>query len=287
MAAGALKWDELGHRLYETGDKNVALYVYDTSGITGTYETPYPQGVAWSGVTAITESPSGADATDLWADDIKYATMRSTEQLGGTIEAYMYPDEWMECDGSKAIAAGVNVGMQTRKQFGLAYITTVGNDTELNDHGEKLHLIYGATANPSQRSYSTINDSPEAITFSWEFTTNPVEVGEGYKPTSIITIDSTKVNAALYAAFKLKIYGDPSTQAHLPLPAQVLSYFGTNVQYVYTEVSSEPDDWDTTYVNYYTRSGTVGAYTYTAVPVQTTAPDFDTTGPYYKRSISS
>lgn len=278
----ALIWDKVGERFYETGDKNVALFVYDSTDTSD----PYPKGVAWNGVTAITESPSGAEATDLWADDIKYATMRSAEQFGGTIEAYTYPEEFEQCDGSAQIATGVSIGQQSRKQFGLAYITTMGNDTELNDYGEKLHLVYGATASPSERSYATINDSPEAITFSWEFETTPVEVGTGYKPTSLITIDSKKVNQALYDSFKQIVYGSVSADARLPLPSEVLEFFGTNVQYTYTEVTTEPANWSTTYVNYYTRSGSAGNYVYTPVPAAATAPTF-ASGTYYSRSISS
>ena len=286
----ALVWDKISERLYETGDKQVALYVYGTEYTpSGGNKTPYGKGVAWNGITAITESPSGADATDLWADDIKYATLRSTEQLGGTIEAYMYPDEWMECDGSKALAAGVYAGQQSRKQFGLAYATTIGNDTELNDHGEKLHLIYGATASPSQRSYSTINDSPDAITFSWEFTTNSIEIGEGFKPTSIITIDSTKVNPALYAAFKERIFGNATYQPHLPLPADVLDFFGSLFHYTYTLVAEAPDDWAVSYINYYTRVGEEGSYTYVPVPAAQKVADIPTfaANTYYYRTITT
>lgn len=285
MANGALVWDKIGDRLYETGTRDVALYVYNAA----SPSDPYPQGVAWNGVTGVTESPSGAEPTDLWADDIKYATMRSTEQLGGTISAYMYPDEWMECDGSKAIAAGVDVGMQTRKQFGLAYITRIGNDTELNDHAEKLHLIYGCTAKPASRDYKTVNDSPEAITFSWEFTTNPIEVGAGFKPTSIITIDSTKVNAALYASFKTVIYGGPASQARLPLPSEVLDYFGSLFHYVYEEVEAAPDDWAVTYINYYTRVGEEGSYAYIPVPAAAKVEDIPSfaSDTFYKRTITT
>lgn len=271
-----LEWDKISEKVYETGDKNVALYPYDKSN----ESKPYPMGYAWNGITAITESPSGAEATDLWADDIKYATMRSAEQFGGTIEAYTYPSQWEQCDGSAEIATGVSVGQQSRRAFGLAYITTVGNDTDLNDYGEKLHLIYGATASPSERSYATINDSPEAITFSWEFTTTPVNVGVGYKPTSCITIDSTKVNKALYESFKAKVYGTANTDPYLPMPSEVISHFGANVQYTYTLVASKPDDWDTTYINYFTKSGN----TYMPVLASATPPTW-AANTYYARSI--
>ncbi len=236
MANGALKWDQAGERLYQTGDKNMALYVFNSTTKTiGSHTTNYYAGVAWNGITAITESPSGAEPTDLWADDTKYATMRSAEQFGGTIEAYTYPDEWEACDGS-ITTNGVTVGQQARKAFALAYITTVGNDTELNDFGEKLHLVYNATANPSERSYATINDSPEAITFSWEFTTTPIDVGDGYKKASLLTIDTTKLDTAgkaKYEDFKKIVFGkDDTTQgandgneAYLPLPADVIAFF--------------------------------------------------------------
>lgn len=238
--AYALEWDQAGKRLYQTGDKNMVLYVFNPT--TKTIEgntTNYYDGVAWNGITAITESPSGAEPTDLWADDTKYATMRSAEQFGGTIEAYTYPDEWEQCDGS-VTTNGVTIGQQGRKAFGLAYITTVGNDTELNDHGEKLHLVYNATANPSERSYATINDSPEAITFSWEFTTTPIDVdGTGtYKKTSLLTIDTTRLDTdgkAKYEQFKELVFGrkadetaSPAVTAiepHLPLPADVVAFF--------------------------------------------------------------
>lgn len=236
MANGALKWDQAGERLYQTGDKNMALYVFNSTTKTiGTHTTNYYAGVAWNGITAITESPSGAEPTDLWADDTKYATMRSAEQFGGTIEAYTYPDEWEACDGS-ITTNGVTVGQQARKAFALAYITTVGNDTELNDFGEKLHLVYNATANPSERSYATINDSPEAITFSWEFTTTPIDVGDGYKKASLLTIDTTKLDAAgkeKYEDFKKIVFGkddsaanaNDGNEAYLPLPADVIAFF--------------------------------------------------------------
>lgn len=238
--AFALEWDQAGHRLYQTGDKNMVLYVFNSTAETiEGHSTNYYDGVAWNGITAITESPSGAEPTDLWADDTKYATMRSAEQFGGTIEAYTYPDEWEQCDGS-VTTNGVTIGQQGRKAFGLAYITTVGNDTELNDHGEKLHLVYNATANPSERSYATINDSPEAITFSWEFTTTPIDVdGTGtYKKTSLLTIDTTRLDTAgkaKYEQFKELVFGrkadataSPEVTAirpHLPLPADVIAFF--------------------------------------------------------------
>ena len=208
-------WDQTGARLYETGVKQGVLYVQDSGGT-------YPKGVAWNGLTTVTESPSGAEATPLYADDIKYLNLMSTEELSGTIEAYTYPDEFAECDGSASIATGVYIGQQARKTFGLCYRTTLGNDVDNNAHGYKLHLVYGCLASPSEKAYSTINDSPEAITFSWEFSTTPVNV-TGFKPTANIVIDSTKVNAEKLAALEKILYGDAQTEARLPLPDEVAS----------------------------------------------------------------
>ena len=210
-----LVWDQTGERLYETGVKKGVLYVQDSGGT-------YPKGVVWNGLTTVTESPSGAEATPLYADDIKYLNLMSTEELGGTIEAYTYPDEFAECDGSASLAAGVLIGQQPRKTFGMAYTTTLGNDVDSNAHGYKLHLIYGALASPSEKSYSTINDSPEAITFSWEFSTTPVNVA-GFKPTANIVIDSTKATPEKLTALEKILYGDTETEARLPLPDEVAS----------------------------------------------------------------
>ena len=207
-----LTWDASGERLYETGVKQGVLYVMDSN--------VYGNGVAWNGLTAITESPSGAESTPLYADDIKYLDLRSTEEFGATIEAYTYPDEFAACDGSASLADGVSIGQQARKMFGLCYRTTVGNDTDGTDHGYKLHLIYGATASPSEKAYETINDSPEAITFSWEITTTPVSV-TGFKPTASITIDSTKADPTCLAALEEKLYGSESTEPTLPMPDEV------------------------------------------------------------------
>ena len=211
-------WDQTGERLYETGVKRGVLYVQDTGGT-------YPKGVAWNGLTAVTESPSGAEATPLYADDIKYLNLISTEELGGTIEAYTYPDEFAECDGSASIATGVYIGQQSRKTFGMCYTTTVGNDVDSNAHGYKLHLIYGALASPSEKAYSTINDSPEAITFSWEFSTTPVNV-TGFKPTANIVIDSTKATPEKLAALEKILYGDAEVEPRLPLPNEVAQVMG-------------------------------------------------------------
>ena len=207
-----LTWDASGERLYETGVKQGVLYVMGSNS--------YGNGVAWNGLTAITESPSGAESTPLYADDIKYLDLRSTEEFGATIEAYTYPDEFAACDGSASLADGVSIGQQARKMFGLCYRTTVGNDTDGTDHGYKLHLIYGATASPSEKAYETINDSPEAITFSWEITTTPVSV-TGFKPTASITIDSTKADPTCLAALEAKLYGGESSEPTLPLPDEV------------------------------------------------------------------
>lgn len=214
-----LVWDQTGERLYETGVRQGVLYPQAAGGT-------YPKGVAWNGLTNITETPSGAEATALYADDIKYLNLISAEELGGTIEAYTYPDEFAECDGSASLATGVYIGQQDRKSFGLCYRTTLGNDVESNAHGYKLHLIYGALASPSEKAYSTINDSPEAITFSWEFNTTPVNV-TGHKPTASITIDSTKVDTAKMTALEKILYGDTETEPRLPLPDEVAQIITT------------------------------------------------------------
>lgn len=213
----ALSWDETGEKLYETGVDHGVLYPMGENG--------YGNGVAWNGLTTVTETPSGAEATKLYADNIKYLEIRSAEEFGGTIEAYTYPDEWAECDGSAALATGVYAGQQPRKVFGLCYRTVLGNDVDLDKHGYKLHIVYGCTASPSERSYATINDSPEAITFSWEFSSVPVPV-TGHKPVSCITIDSTKVDATKLATLESILYGtggQTTVAARLPLPAEIVS----------------------------------------------------------------
>ena len=215
-----LVWDKTSERFYETGVKNGVLYVQGAGGT-------YPKGVAWNGLTAVTESSSGAEPTPLYADDIKYLNLLSTEEFAATIEAYTYPDEFADCDGSKSIAKGVYIGQQARKTFGMCYKTTLGNDTEGNDHGYKLHIIYGALAAPSEKAYETINDSPEAITFSWEISTTPVNV-TGAKPTATIVIDSTKANPAKLAALEAILFGADAatgegtgTDPRLPLPDEI------------------------------------------------------------------
>ena len=211
-----LTWDNVGERYYETGVKNGVLYVFDGG--------KYNAGVAWNGLTAVTESPSGAEATPLYADDIKYLNLMSTEEFGATIEAYTYPDEFKVCNGEAELAKGINIGQQARKTFGLCYRTTVGNDTDGNEFGYKLHLIYGALAAPSERAYATINDSPEAITFSWELTTTPVNVN-GFKPTSYVVVDSTKVEEGVMAKLEAKLYGGEGEDAvpTLPLPDEIVT----------------------------------------------------------------
>lgn len=216
-----LVWDNTGERYYETGVKQGVLYPQGEGGT-------YPKGVAWNGLTAVTESPSGAEATPLYADDIKYLNLYSAEEFGATVEAYTYPDEFAQCDGSAEIADGVTIGQQTRKAFGMAYKTTLGNDVKGSDYGYKLHLIYGAMAAPSEKAYATINDSPEAITFSWELTTTPVSVA-GFKPTASITIDSTKVDAEKLKALEDILYGAEETEARLPLPNEVATLMKTEV----------------------------------------------------------
>ena len=215
-----ITWDETGKRFYETGVDHGVLYPISETG-------KYTPGVAWNGLTALTETPEGAEIEDLYADNIKYLSLLSAETFGGTIEAYTYPDEFMECDGSKELSAGVVAYQQTRKTFGLCYRTVLGNDVDGNDKGYKLHLIYGCKASVSERAYSTINDSPEAITFSWEFKSTPVTVSKaGFKPTSCIIIDSTKVAKEKMTLLESKLYGDVSTEPELPLPDEVLSIIG-------------------------------------------------------------
>lgn len=214
-----LTWDNTGERIFETGIKQGVLYPIQSDG-------RYSKGVAWNGLTAVTESPSGAEATPLYADDIKYLNLLSNEEFGATIEAYTYPDEFAECDGSAELATGVMIGQQKRKVFGLCYRTAIGNDVDGNDHGYKLHLIYGCLAAPSEKAYSTINDNPEAITFSWEVTTTPVNV-EGFKPTSQITIDSTKADPTKLAALEAILYGSAEIEARLPLPDEVATTMAT------------------------------------------------------------
>lgn len=207
-----ITWDKSGERYYETGVKRGVLYVMDKGA--------YGNGVAWNGLTAVTESPSGAEASPMYADDIKYLNLYSAEEFAATVEAYTYPDEFAECDGSAEIAPGVTIGQQKRKTFGMCYTTVLGNDTDGNDYGYKIHIIYCANAASSEKAYATINDSPEAITFSWELSTTPVEVA-GHKPTASLTIDSTKTTPEKMKAIEDILYGTESQEPRLPLPSEV------------------------------------------------------------------
>lgn len=206
-------WDAVGEHIFETGVRNGVLYLKDAQGA-------YSTGVAWNGLTSVSESPEGAEPTDLYADDIKYLTLMSAENFKATIEAYTYPDEFAECDGSATIADGVTIGQQSRKPFGLCYRTAIGNDTDGNEHGYKLHIVYGCQASPSEKQYSTINDSPEAITFSWEVSTTPVNVN-GKKPTATLIIDSTKADKSKLTALEDILYGSESVEPRLPLPDEI------------------------------------------------------------------
>ena len=212
-----LTWDDAGKRFYETGVNKGVLYPQGTDG-------KYSKGVAWNGLTAVTESPSGAEATPLYADNIKYLNLMSAEEFGATVEAYTYPDEFGACNGEASLVEGITIGQQKRTPFGMAYQTKIGNDLD-SDAGYKIHLIYGAQAAPSEKAYATVNDSPEAITFSWELTTTPVEV-TGFKPTATVVIDSTKVDKTKLAALEAILYGSESEEARLPLPNEILTLIG-------------------------------------------------------------
>ena len=210
-----IKWDQTGERYYETGVSKGVLYPYANNA--------YANGVAWNGLINVSESPEGAEATPLYADNIKYLNLISAEEFKATIEAYTYPDEFAACNGEASIEEGVSIGQQKRSQFGLSYQTKIGNDVN-SELGYKIHLIYGALAAPSEKAYATVNDSPEAITFSWEISTTPVEV-PGFKPTASLVIDSTKVDPTKLAEFEKKLYGDETTEATLPLPSEVATLF--------------------------------------------------------------
>lgn len=214
-----LVWDETGKRFYETGVRKAVLYPQGSNG-------EYPTGYAWSGVTNITEKPTGAEATALYADDIKYLNLISNEDLEASIEAYMYPDEFTECDGSAELVPGVTVSQQKRKSFGLAYQTALGNDTEGYDHGYKIHLIYGCVAAPSEKAHATVNDSPEAMTMSWEIKTTPVSV-DGLNPTAGLTIDSTKVDSMKLKKLEDILYGTNEVEPRLPLPNEIKTILTT------------------------------------------------------------
>lgn len=208
-----LVWDQSGKRLYETGVDHGVLYPIQTGGV-------YSKGVAWNGLTAVTESPSGADVNDIYADNMKYLGLVGAEKFGATVEAYTYPDEFAECDGSVELVKGATIGQQNRKVFGMVYRTVIGNDVDGNEHGYKLHLIYGATAAPSEKAYNTINEDPEAITFSWELSTTPVDV-TGHKPTASLAIDSTKADPTKLAELEKILFGDTETEPRLPLPDEI------------------------------------------------------------------
>lgn len=246
-----LVWDDTGKKLYETGTDRGVLYLNKGGAYTG--------GVAWNGLTGVTESPSGAEATALYANNGKYINLYSAEEFGATITAYTYPDEFMECDGSQEIAKGVSVGQQTRTPFGFTYRTLVGNDSDGQNHGYKLHMVYGATASPSEKAYATVNDSPEAIEFSWEVTTTPVNV-TGKQPTALLTIDSTKADPTKLAELENILYGAAPTK-----------------------LDAEPDDWSTNYANYFTLED--GEYK----PVEGSAGSAPTfaEGTYYKNGTAA
>ena len=210
-----IKWDQTGERLYETGVSKGVLYPYANN--------TYAKGVAWNGLINVSESPEGAEATPLYADNIKYLNLMSAEEFKATIEAYTYPDEFAACNGEASLETGVSIGQQKRSQFGLSYQTKIGNDVD-SELGYKIHLVYGALAAPSEKAYATVNDSPEAITFSWEISTTPVEV-PGFKPTASLVIDSTKVDPTKLAEFEKKLYGDETNEAMLPLPSEVAALF--------------------------------------------------------------
>lgn len=216
-----LAWDEVGARLYETGVDHGVLYIPDVAG-------EYNDGYAWNGLTTVTESPSGAESSPQYADNIKYLNLVSVEEFGGTIEAYTYPEEFGQCDGTAFPSTGLAIGQQSRKAFGLCYRTRLGNDVDGTSYGYKLHLIYGALAAPSEKAYATINDSPEAISFSWEITTTPVAVA-GYQPTALLVIDSTKVDSGDLAALEEILYGSVGDDARLPLPDEVIALFGAGI----------------------------------------------------------
>jgi len=209
----ALTWDNTGERFYETGVDRGVLYVIQN----GTYQT----GMAWNGLSSVSESPSGGEASAIYADNIKYLNLISTEEFGASVEAYTYPEEFAACDGSAEIATGVIIGQQTRLHFGLCYRTIIGNDVESNDYGYKIHIVYDCLASPSEKGYSTVNDSPEAITFSWEISTTPINV-EGYKAIANLLIDSTKVDADKLAALEEILYGSETTEPRLPLPDEII-----------------------------------------------------------------
>jgi len=267
-----LLWDQTGDRLYETGVDQGVLYIQNQAGA-------YTTGVAWNGLSSVTESPSGAEPNAIWADNTKYLNLFSIEEFGASLEAYTYPDEFAQFDGLGVPYSGVTIGQQNRGVFGLSYRTRLGNDVAGDDYGYKLHLVYGCQASPSERAYATVNDSPEAITFSWEITTTPVAV-TGYKSTSLLTIDSTQVNAAALANLENFLYGTAGTDPSLPLPNAVLALFsGTASEVTPTEPTFDGVDTITiptvTGVTYYDGATALssGAYVITVDTVITARPD--------------
>lgn len=256
MAAGKLTWDQTGERFYETGVDHGVLYPYDTT------NAKYDNGVAWNGLTSVSESPSGAESNAQYADNIKYLDLLSAEEFGATLECFTYPDEWELCDGSVSPVTGLNIHQQSRKTFGLSYRTKIGNDIS-DDLGYKLHLVYGCKATPSEKAYNTVNDSPEPITFSYEISTTPVNV-TGYKATSILTIDSTKFT---------------STEARARLTALENKLYGTDGTVTYSATADETPQAGKTY---YTRSGSAEPYTYT----EFTGETFEQDVTYYEKSTS-
>lgn len=228
-----IEWHKTGENKYETGVKMGVLYPQ----VNG----KYPKGVPWNGLSAVTESPSGAEASPVYADDIKYLNLLSVEEFGATVEAYMYPDEFEACQGYAEIAPGITIGQQEHQAFGLCYRTTIGNDTERNNHGYKLHLIYGATAAPSERNYQSINDSPEPMTMSWELTTVPVAVA-GKNPTASLTLDSTKTDAAVMKALEDVLYGSEEKEASLPLPDEIVAILAAAAQAQAAAANADPDN---------------------------------------------
>ncbi len=216
-----LIWDKVGEKLYETGVDNVVLYVQEKNG-------SYAKGVAWNGITGITESPSGAEATAIYADNVKYLNLISAEELGITIEAYMSPEEFDVCDGNAEVAEGITLGQQARQKFGLSFRTKIGNDTQDAEHGYKIHIIYNCTASPSEKGYATVNESPEAMTLSWSVSTNPINV-EGHKPTALVVIDSTKVKPEVLKAIEDKLYGTETEEPTLLTPAEIVALVNSTV----------------------------------------------------------
>lgn len=270
-----LEWDATSKKKYTLGIHNVVLYVSDPNAATG-----YAAGVAWDGVSAVNESPSGAEATDIYANDAKYGSFRSAEQFGFTIEAFTSPKEFDACDGAAEIGPGVVVRQQTRKPFGLSYMNTVGNDTQGMDYSEELHLVYNATASPSDVNHETVNESPDVSPLSWECNTTSVNV-PGYKPSSHFIFYKERMDPAAWNSLLDLVQGSSSNDATLPLPSTIVSTYGT--QYTYTALTTEPDDWETKYyTDYYTKYNE----TYTLIPRQDEAPTF-VSNQYYKRDAET